>query len=67
MKTSDGFIRDPNNRGAVLNTDNTALQAYRKKKAHQKAITTKLDEVESIKKDVKEMKQMLNLILERLK
>lgn len=67
MKTSDGFVRDPINQGAVLNTDNTALQAYKQKKAHQKKINSKLDDIDSLKGEVKEIKQMLNILLERLK
>lgn len=67
MKATDGFVRDLNNNGAVLNTDNTALQAYKNKKAHQKKINSKLDDIDNLKGEVKEIKQMLNLILERLK
>ena len=67
MKTTDGFIRDPNNQGAALNTDNAALQAYKQQKAHQKKINNRLDEIENIKGEVKEIKQMLNILIERLK
>jgi DNA-binding transcriptional regulator YhcF (GntR family) len=67
MKASDGFVRDPNNHGAVLNTDNAALQAYKQQKAYQKKINTKIDDIDNLKGEVKEIKQMLNLILERLK
>lgn len=67
MKTTDGFVRDQINQGAVLNTDNAALQAYKQKKAHQKKINSKLDDIDSLKGEVKEIKQMLNILLERLK
>lgn len=67
MKTTDGFVRDPINQGAVLNTDNAALQAYKQKKAHQKKINSKLDDIDSLKGEVKEIKQMLNILIERLK
>jgi hypothetical protein len=67
MKRTDGFVRDPNNHGAVLNTDNAALQAYKSQKASQKKINSKLDDIDNLKGEVKEIKQMLNLILERLK
>lgn len=67
MKINDGFIRDPNNDGAVINTDNAALQAYKLQKAKQRKINSQLNEIETVKSEVKEIKQMLNLILERLK
>jgi len=59
-KTKDGFIRDMNNPGAVINTDNSALQAYKLKKQKDK-------EVDTLKEEVKDIKQMLTLILEKLK
>jgi len=59
-KTKDGFIRDMNNPGAVINTDNSALQAYKLKKQKDK-------EVDLLKEEVKDIKQMLTLILEKLK
>lgn len=59
-KTKDGFIRDMNNPGAVINTDNSALQAYKLKKQKDK-------EVDLLKEEVKDIKNMLTLILEKLK
>ena len=59
-KSKDGFIRDRNNPGAVINTDNSALQAYKLKKQKDK-------EVDLLKEEVKDIKQMLTLILDKLK
>lgn len=61
MKTTkDGFIRDMNNPGAVINTDNAALKAYKFKKQKYK-------EIDNIKEEVKDIKNMLSLILDKLK
>ena len=61
MKTTkDGFIRDMNNPGAVINTDNEALKAYKFKKQKYK-------EIDNIKEEVKDIKNMLSLILDKLK
>jgi len=61
MKTTkDGFIRDMNNPGAVINTDNVALKAYKFKKQKYK-------EIDNIKEEVKDIKNMLSLILDKLK
>lgn len=67
MKATDGFIRDSNNKGAVLNTDNSALQAYKLQKNKQKKLDNKLNEIDNIKSEVKEIKQLLNILIERLK
>jgi hypothetical protein len=60
MKSNDGFMRDSNNPGAVLNTDNASLKAYKLQKNKQK-------EFDNLKEEVSEIKSMLHLILERLK
>lgn len=67
MKATDGFIRDSNNKGAVLNTDNSALQAYKLQKAKNKKLDNRLNEIDNIKSEMKEIKQMLNILIERLK
>jgi hypothetical protein len=67
MKDKDGFVRDPNNPGLVINTDNNALKAYKAQKANQRNIKHRLDEIDILKTDMLEIKNALNLILERLK
>jgi len=59
MIKSDKFIRDEKNPGAVLNTDNNALQMYKLKKAKNK-------EIDNLKKEIFEIKQMMQLILNKL-
>lgn len=59
MKISDKFIRDTNNPGAVLNTDNEALTAYKLRKKNANKII-------ELEKDVNEIKQMVSLILKKL-
>jgi len=59
MIKSDKFIRDEKNPGVVLNTDNNALQMYKLKKAKNK-------EIDNLKKEIFEIKQMMQLILNKL-
>lgn len=59
MKSSDKFIRDINNQGAVINTDNGALNAYKLQKKKNK-------EIDNLKQEVTDIKNMLHLILEKL-
>jgi hypothetical protein len=59
-ETEDSFVRDNNNTGCVLNTDNNALKAYKLKKQKNK-------EIDNLKEEVKYIKNMLTLILEKMK
>lgn len=54
------YVRDIRNEGAVLNVDNAALKAYKLQKEKNK----KIDQLE---KDVNDIKNMLNLILDKMK
>jgi hypothetical protein len=56
-KSTDGFIRQ--HQGAVINTDNEALRAYKARKA-------KNNEVEQLKGEVAQLKGLLHAILEKL-
>ena len=55
----DGFARDVNT-GSLLNTDNNGLKAYKLKKQKNK-------EIDNLKEEVKDIKNMLTLILEKMK
>lgn len=59
MKHTDGFERSKANPGAVINTDNSALKAYKLKKNKDR-------EVEILRSEVSEMKTMLAAILAKL-
>jgi hypothetical protein len=60
MNTSDGFVRQPDNPGATLNVDTKGLAAYKLRKQRESEINT-------LKDDVKEVKDLLNKLLEKLK
>ena len=49
---------------AVLNTDLTSLEAYR---AHRNKQRQKDGEIERLKEDVKEIKDILQLLVEKIK
>ena len=49
---------------AVLNTDLTSLEAYR---AHRNKQRQKDDEIVRLKEDVKEIKDILQLLVEKIK
>ena len=56
-----GLVVDPNN-GAVLNVDNSGLDAYRRQNqmlSDQKSTTQRIDKLENDIGDIKEMLQQL--------
>lgn len=58
-KSVDGYIRQQDNQGAVLNTNDDALKAYKLQKQKNRR-------VDILENDVKSMKHMLQQILEKL-
>ena len=55
----EGFKKDVDS-GAVLAVDNRGLDAYKRKKKQQAAV---LDDINSIKEELTELKGMIKLIL----
>ena len=55
----DGFERSKSNPGAVLNNDRQALEAYKKKKNKNK-------EIDNLKQEVSDIKEMLYKILDKI-
>ena len=60
MKTDDGYIRQNNNKGSVLNTDNKAAELYKAKRS-------KYNEINTIKEEMQEIKSLLKQLLEKNK
>lgn len=56
MKPVDGFIRDKTNNGAVINTDNGALKAYKLQKNKEK-------DIENLKAEISEIKKLIHQLL----
>ena len=48
---------------AVLNTDATALDAYRKRREAQREVKTMCDEIDDIKNDIADIKSLLKEII----
>ena len=59
IKDVEGYKSDPES-GAVLSVDNRALVAYKLKKRNQNAV---LDDINSIKEELGELRDMMKLIL----
>ncbi len=61
VKLSDKYVRDKRNPGAIINTDLIALENYKKRK---KIAKDNREEIETLKSDVREIKDMLKALLE---
>lgn len=61
-KTQDGFVRTAENQGAVINTDITALEAYKTQKAKFKQLDALKDDVDEIKLILLDIRQKLKQI-----
>ena len=59
IKEVDGYLKDENS-GAVLSVDNNALHAYKIKRSQQNNI---ISDINNIKQELGELKDMLNLII----
>lgn len=63
VQDHENLVKDTETK-AVLNTDLTSLQAYR---AHRNKQRQKDGEIERLKEDVKEIKDILQLLVEKIK
>jgi hypothetical protein len=61
----EGIYRDVNN-GALLNKDNSALGAYKKMKQKNNELEQMKSKVNSLDEEIKDVKNLLNQILEKL-
>lgn len=61
----EGIYRDTNN-GALLNKDNGSLVAYKKLKQKNTEIEQMKSKVSNLDQEIKDVKNLLNQILEKL-
>lgn len=65
VKENPELIRDMNSK-AVLNTNLTALQAYKKKREKQHEIQSAVEDINNMKQDINELKTLMQRILEKI-
>lgn len=61
----EGIYRDMTN-GALLNKDNNALTAYKKMKQKNNEVEQMKEKVNTLETDIKEVKNLLTKILEKI-
>jgi hypothetical protein len=60
-----GYVRDLQNQ-AVLNSDSASLQAYKAKRGKQKELLGSINDINSMKQDINDLKMLMNRILEKI-
>lgn len=65
MKYSETFLRDPKS-SALLNTDDNEIRAYKAKKEQMQKIRDMETDVNNIKHELMEIKNMLHQILTKV-
>jgi hypothetical protein len=66
VQTEVSDIGRDNTNKALLNTNNSALSAYKLKKQKQNEINTLKEEVDNMKNDISDIKNMLSKLVEKL-
>lgn len=62
VKDAPGLVRDISNK-AILNVNQSALESYKMKRAREATINEKFDDINRLKSDVAEIKQLLLQLL----
>ena len=58
-----GLVRDMSNK-AIINTDKDALETYKKKRQHTMSTQEAIDDINNVKNELREIKLMLNQLLQ---
>lgn len=58
----DGFLRQPENPGAIINVDNNGLKAYKQRRQVE---NTRDSEINNLKQEISELKDLLKQVLEK--
>jgi hypothetical protein len=71
-KSNEGFVRSQSNKGAIINVDNENYNAYKKQRQHMLEVSggmgkinTLEHELNNIKEDMSEIKQLLLKVLDK--
>ena len=65
VKDTPGYVRDMDT-NAVLYTDGTALQAYKRKREKQKELNDTITDINTMKNEINDIKVLMQRILEKI-
>jgi hypothetical protein len=65
VKENPELVRDMDSK-AVLNTNVSALQAYKKKREKQQEVNAAIDDINNMKNEINEIKTLMQRILDKI-
>jgi esterase/lipase len=65
VKENPELIRDMDSK-AILNTNLTALQAYKKKREKQQEIQSAVEDINNLRQEVNELKTLMQRLLDKI-
>jgi hypothetical protein len=65
VKENPELIRDMDSK-AILNTNVSALQAYKKKREKQQEVNAAIDDINNMKNEINEIKTLMQRILDKI-
>jgi len=65
VKENPELIRDMDSK-AILNTNLTAMQAYKKKREKQHEIQSAVDDINNLRQEVNELKTLMQRLLDKI-
>ena len=65
VKENPELIRDMQSK-AVLNTNRSALESYKKKREKQQELKTAIDDINNMKQDINDLKTLMQRILDKI-
>lgn len=65
VKDNPELVRDMESK-AVLNTNISAMQAYKKKREKQQEMRAAVDDINTMKQDINELKTLMQRILDKI-
>jgi uncharacterized protein YdcH (DUF465 family) len=65
VKDAPDLLKDRTN-NALLNTNNGALDAYKKKRQKSQDLSSSIEEVQNMKQEIAEVKDMLRALLQKI-
>ena len=65
VKENPDLVRDMENQ-AILNTNVSALEAYKKRRQKESEVSQSLNDINTMKQDINELKTLMQRILEKI-
>ena len=65
VRENPELVRDMNSK-AILNTNRSALESYKKKREKQQELKSAIDDINNMKQDINDLKTLMQRILDKI-